>query len=581
MSLSKCLAKAGKSISKADADYIRGKYKALINAGEGGASAAAKAVDSLINIVDKDVSGVLKKTGIKNKPKSTNVLRAPFKARKFQIPDELVDQFLVRDIEELAHVYLRHTVPDMELVRMFGDNKTPVEDVISFRYQKAEILKDYTDEMNNAKTEKERIKLKNKADKDIAALTGMRDRIRGVYDLPDGRPSIARRTNAAFRNLNYVRLMGGVLASSIPDIGKQVMAEGFMRAFGDGFAPLIKNLSKMKPIKDEFRYHGIAMDTITSGRVEAIADINSYALGETKIERGLDYVAGKFGNIALINQWNDAMKTSHALAMQARVYDDLSAGKFDNKLSRLGLTEDEAQDIFKLAKKHGEVLNGARLFHPEKWENQNLAFAWSSALRKESDRVVIIPGQEKPLVMSNHVGQTILQFRSFMLASTQRTLLAAAQGQEANVLGGMLTMVTLGSMVYAFKQWDAGRDVSDDPMVWISEGIDRSGALGIIMEASNTAEKVSGNRFGLRNLMGVSEPASRFASRSEYEAMLGPTYGSALPGILRLAQIGLDENEWKESDTSSLRRMLPFQNLTFLRQGVDAVEEKIHKGLIE
>lgn len=582
MSLSNCLKQAGKAISKADADYIKSRYKALKNSGLTDQEAGVKAVDDLLNIIGKDIDGVLTKTGTKPKqPKRARGLRSPFKARKFQIPDEAVEEFLERDIEELAHVYLKHTVPDMEMVRRFGDNKTPIDEVLELKLQEKEIMEDYTKLASKAKTEKESNKIIAEGKDVIEALAGMRDRIRGVYDLPNGQPSIGRRINIAFRNLNYVRLMGGVLASSIPDIGKQVMSEGFLRAFGDGFIPLVRSIRKMKPIKAEARYYGLAMDSITSGRVEALADINSYALGNTKVERGLEALSHKFGNIALINQWNDAMKTSHALAMQARVYDDLAKGKFDNRLSRLGLTEDEAMGIFQQAKKHGEVVSGARLFHPERWDRQDLAFAWASALRKESDRVVIIPGQEKPLFMSRDVGKTILQFRSFMLSSTQRTLLAAAQGQEANVLGGMLTMITLGAMVYAFKQWDAGREISDDPKVWVAEGIDRSGALGIIMEASNTAEKVSGNRFGLRRYMGVAEPASRFASRSEYEAMLGPTYGSALPGILRLATAGLDEHEWKERDTSAARRMIPFQNLTFLRQGVDAAEKIVHEEFIE
>jgi len=513
-------------------------------------------------------------------------LRAPFKARAFKIPDELVEEFLENDIEELAQIYLRHTVPDTELVKEFGPD---IENALSFENIKQDIRDDYGRLMTDAKTPASRTKLQKKMDADIEALAGMRDRIRGSYDLPTG-PAWGRRFNAAFRNLNYVRLMGGVVASSVPDIGKVVMAEGFMRAFGDGFTPMIRNIKNINPwktagkiseVKREVRYYGIAAETVTSGRVEAIADINDYALGGTKLERGLESLSSHFGNVSLMNQWNDMMKTSHALAMQARVFDDLAAGKFDNRLAKLGLAEHEAQEIYALAKKHGGVINGARIFRPEKWENQDMAFLWASALRKESDRVVIVPGQEKPLFMSRDVGKTILQFRSFMLSSTQRTMLATLQGQEENALGGLLLMTSMGSMVYAFKQWDAGREISDDPMVWAAEGIDRSGALGILMEASNTMEKISGNRFGLRSAMGIAEPASRFASRSEYESALGPTYGSLVPNIIRGLQAGTGGNDWAESDTRAVRRMLPFQNAMFLRRGVDKTEKFVHSALFE
>jgi hypothetical protein len=190
-----------------------------------------------------------------------------------------------------------------------------------------------------------------------------------------------------------------------------------------------------------------------------------------------------------------------------------------------------------------------------------------------------MPGQEKPLFMSRDAGKTLLQFRSFMISSTQRTLLASLQGQDANAVGGMLSMISLGAMAYAFKQWDADREISDDPMVWIVEGIDRSGATGMIMEANNTIEKITGQSVGLRPLMGVTAPASRFASRSVAEGFLGPTYGSLTSGVLRVANAATDESDWTESDTRALRRLLPYQNLTFLRRGIDKLEESAHEAI--
>ena len=46
------------------------------------------------------------------------------------------------------------------------------------------------------------------------------------------------------------------------------------------------------------------------------------------------------------------------------------------------------------------------------------------------------------------------------------------------------------------KQKIAGREVSDDPGVWIAEGIDRSGVIGVLGEINNTVEKISSNSFG-------------------------------------------------------------------------------------
>ena len=162
-----------------------------------------------------------------------------------------------------------------------------------------------------------------------------------------------------------------------------------------------------------------------------------------------------------------------------------------------------------------------------------------------------------------------------MLSSTQRMTIAAMQNQEHNTIGGLLLLTSMGTMSYAFKQWDAGREISDDPATLIVEGIDRSGSLGAIMELNNTVEKLSSGYGGLRPLLGIDVPAARFAARSAVETALGPTFGSLLDTTMRVGNAGLSEDDWSDSDTRALRRLLPGQNLTFVRQGLDKVEKSL------
>tara|TARA_R110002073_G_scaffold262023_2_gene424941 strand:+ start:32 stop:508 length:477 start_codon:yes stop_codon:yes gene_type:complete len=153
--------------------------------------------------------------------------------------------------------------------------------------------------------------------------------------------------------------------------------------------------------------------------------------------------------------------------------------------------------------------------------------------------------------------------------------IGALQNQDHNTIGGLLMLTSFGMMSYAFKQWDGDRAISEDPAELIIEGIDRSGSLGAIMEINNTIEKLSSNNFGLRPLLGVDSPAARFASRSAVEAALGPTFGSLLDTTMRVGNAGLGEDDWSDSDTRALRRLLPGQNLTFVRQGLDKIEESV------
>lgn len=505
-------------------------------------------------------------------------LKGPFQSRVFDIEDNLVEEFLDNDIEKLAGRYLRQTSTDIEIVKRFGDDKTPAEDVINFTREKKAIEEEYLRMMERAKTEKERLGLQKEMKRARTDIDGIIDRMRSVYEPPDPN-SITHRIMHAARNLAFLRFMGGVTISSFPDAARVITTEGFTRAFGTAMRPLIRGVKANKPAVEDVKYWGIGTDAITGGRLEVISDINDYALGGTAVERGLQSMANSYSNINLMNQWTGFMKTTHAISMQTRVMDTLNKGVYDSRLGRLGISESDAFQIRDQVKKYGKKDGNAWIYNAKDWDRQDLALQWAAALKKESDRVIIVPGQERPLFMSRQSGKTILQFKSFMMAATQRVLIAGIQGQDAHLIQGLTSMVTAGAMTYAFKQWEAGREISDDPKQWVIEGIDRSGALGILMEANNTVEKVSANNLGLRPLFGVSSPASRYASRSAQEALMGPTFGSTVSTTMRVLGAASADYEWSEGDTSALRRLIPYQNLSIIRKGFDKIEETANEAL--
>ncbi len=493
-------------------------------------------------------------------------LRGPLKSRTFQIPDNMVEEFLDNDIEDLGRYYLRNTATDMEIVREFGD--------LDLTIQKKEILDWYTEAQRVAKTEKERIKLKKQADADIRDITAMRDRMRGVYAQPDP-DNVWVRAGRVSRNLNYMRFMGGVVASSVPDVARIFMAEGIGKTFSKGLLPLARNINSFKVSSAEAKRYGVGVDALMGGRSQIISDVADYTQPNTAFERGIQYATDNFGRVNLMDYWTSGVKQLHAVTMQNSVIDGLLKGQVDKRLARLGIDDGNAQAMMAELKKHATKVDGVWLSNARNWDSPELERLWGAMIRKESDRVIVVPGQEKPLFMSTELGKTIFQFRSFMFASTQRMTIAALQAQDHNALAGVLMLTSLGMMSYSFKQWDAKREIAEDPVELVIEGIDRSGALGGIMEINNTLEKLSSNNFGMRPLLGVDIPAARFASRSMSENLLGPTFGSFLDTSLRVANAGLAEDGWNESDTRALRRLIPYQNLTFIRQAFDRIEEEV------
>jgi hypothetical protein len=146
------------------------------------------------------------------------------------------------------------------------------------------------------------------------------------------------------------------------------------------------------------------------------------------------------------------------------------------------------------------------------------------------------------------------------MSSTQRIVIAGLQGSDHNALGGFLAMTSMGMFTYYLKQKSSGREVTTDPIALLIEGIDRSGAAGSFMEINNTIEKISSNSGGLRPASGVSAPASRFASRSIYESMLGPTWGSGLSTFIAASNAITSKEPMTDADVRALRRLLPLQN---------------------
>ena len=161
------------------------------------------------------------------------------------------------------------------------------------------------------------------------------------------------------------------------------------------------------------------------------------------------------------------------------------------------------------------------------------------------------------------------------MSATQLVFIAGLQNQDHNAVGGLASLVGMGMFTYYLKQQIAGREVSDDPAVWVAEGMDRSGVLGAIGEFNNTVEKISSNSVGLRPLLGISAPASKQVSRSIAESALGPTFGSLLTTTIAASNAITSEGEMTDSDVRALRRLVPLQNLFYLRNEFDKVEKEL------
>lgn len=493
-------------------------------------------------------------------------VQGPLRNRVFNIDDDLIEEFLENDIRVLGQRFYMATVPDIEIYKAFGDVSMQ-EQISAITREAREFVAD------NALEGAKSAKVFNRMNKDIKNIAGMRDRMRNVYGYQENNMFV--RSMRAARNLNYLRLLGGVTPSSLPDFARVAMAEGFGATFGTSLKSLTSAKKVTAEVREELRLWGIGTDYIANGKSELIADITDYTQGGSVIERGLQTLSAKYGRYNALDYWTAGMKQLHGMTMQTRVFDSLAKGIYPKKLARLGINESDAKAMYEQVKLYGRKEDGLWISGAKNWDRADLERIYGAAMRKESDRVVIIPGQEKPLFMSEPLGQTFLQFKSFILSATQRVLVAGLQKQDEAQMMGFLGLIGAGTTTYFIKQSISGREISNDPSVWVMEGIDRSGAIGILGEINNTVEKMTSNNVGLRPLFGIDEVNMKQVNRTVTESLLGPTFGSLLSTTVAANNAITSGDPITESDVRTLRRLLPYQNLFFLRRGFDTIQQNI------
>jgi hypothetical protein len=216
------------------------------------------------------------------------------------------------------------------------------------------------------------------------------------------------------------------------------------------------------------------------------------------------------------------------------------------------------------------VTNGVHLPNTADWTDRAAADALNGAVAREVDIAVVTPGQEKPLWMSKPVISLLGQFKSFTASATERILVANLQRRDASALSGVVFAVGLGMMSYKLNSFFGGQKTSDRPQDWFKEGISRGGVLGWLEEGNALAAKATRGSADIYRLIGSDKPLSRFASRSAADMLLGPTWGKieSLPKISG----ALSSGEWTHGDTTAVRRLVPLQNLFYLRGLLNQVE---------
>ena len=552
--------------------------------------------------------------------------RGPLRERTLDIDPSLTRDFRNTDITDIGRKYSRTTMVDMELVRKFGhtdmrrqfekyDDAFEIKRAKALTARAAKMLDDgkldhlddaqkaviksrsflnvqkiddaqFRELVTESKTLTTSMRKLDKEHKQARQdMETMLKRVRGEMVTPRDPHSIWMKGQRAALAGNYLRLLGFQTVSAIPDLAIPIFKYG-MRPFTAGWGQMITNFKNFNFARKELKGMGVGIEMAWDGRLQALSETFVGESGSSKFDRAVDATSRVYGIATLMTPWNALNKQIVGATVSDFIHSsvsNLSKGKLSKKhkaeLARMNIPEDMALRIHAQLEAHAPNFSKERVYNLDRWDDAAARDNIRQAIPAETDRIILTPKNSKPTWMSTPQGQLVGQFKSFGFDAAQSIMVAGLQKRDAEMVMGMVMMMSLGAMVYKIKEDAAGRPVpsfDEDPGKWFTEAFDRSGMTGWLMDANNVAEKLTRGKVGLSSLTN-SGPASRYASRNVLGALLGPSAG--LVDDFSSVTGSAFQGEWTEKDTARARRLLPFQNAIAIRRVFDEFEDRTNKAL--
>ena len=482
------------------------------------------------------------------------------KARTFGIKDELIEEFLENDIEVILRHHTKTMGTDIELTRAFGD--------INMRGLLDDVAEEYRKLMNEAPDAKTRRELKAKMEADIRDIKGLRDRIRGTYGASKDPHAMSSRFVRGMKSFNILVGMGSATLSSVPDIGRVIMTEGFLNFHEKGLRHFFKNSSSLikKLSQKELNQAGIASDAILGLRASAFSDVGDLFGSRMGFERNLNKTTGLFFLANGLNYWNQTIKSFAGNVIMMRMTESIMkpwsslSKRQQEKLLANGIDQ-QSHSIMQLnIRNHGQKIDGEWMPNTEKWTDRTQAMKFKNALNQSVDRTIVTPGAgDRALWTSTEIGSLITQFKGYGQGATVRVLTSGLQEKDQAFWQGAFVMVGLAFVVNEAKKLQYGIKKEDTFMEGLINAIDRSGTLGFFTDVNNSLEKISDFKIGMRAMFGENVP-KKMPVGQKLGAIFGPT-GSNLTNLGGVSADILSGNA-DQGTFKSARFSTPGGNLT-------------------
>lgn len=554
--------------------------------------------------------------------------------------DLIARKWVKTNIFDIAEHYTRTAGVDAAVGSVFKrtvliDGDTPgtkaskVIGDIRLKDVRASIEREYKDALSSAKTPDEEVALKNKAQR---ALENVDMLLRFAHGQPfnDGTSQSFAHAAELAGAFNFLRLMGGTVASSLGDPMNIVIANGWGRTMKYGVLPMLKNFRDTirNMDADQVRLARLAhanTELTMNSTVMALAEMGNPFAKATPLVTFARNASKVFSKYTGITYWNHLWKQVAFNTTTARIVENartgwgglskaerammLNLGLNEASLARIGASFEGQAGSKWVA---GTDLPIARF---DEWADKEAGSLLRAAANQQSYSQVVTPHWADRLAFSESpYGKLVLQFRNFMIANQMRVIgrnvqLAAideAGGKRASVATALFGLAMMGAVVDATKHMLGNTTISGGsldsenssfdrvlrewektPGTALYNALDRTGIFGVVFEASNMAEKL-----GLPNIRGGMSMAAgddtggrresaRFSNRHWSEATLGPTVGLlgdvvSVGGVLTgMADSYISSGEapnFNRSDFRKAKRLMPMQNAPIIQQFINEGE---------
>jgi hypothetical protein len=488
----------------------------------------------------------------------------PIKGRTLDLPDEVLEPWLVSNIDNIMESYVRSVTPQLVLKKKFGD--------LDMRQQMQDVRDEYVAMRERATSNEAKAKITEEMEKVLADVQAVRDILLNKFGLPADPDSVLVKTGRVFRAVNYMRLLGGQVLSSVPDAGRIMARHGLVKTAAK-IGRFIVDGELRKLSRANAQRVGTAVEWVMNTRGDTLGDIGD-GLQNSGLDKVLRKSSNTFSRLTGMASWNDALKTLAVALEQDAVVRAAKGGKLTDfqrgQLASLGVGDRMLNRIGKELESHGADIEGLFRANTEKWTDSEAAHAFEGALLASADRVVLTKGAgDVPLFMSKEIGKTLFQFKSFGMASVNRLLIPMAQGlahRDLATFNGAWMMLALGAMANAARDTAAGVKTSTDPVRITMNAVDRAGFTTYLTDPWDAFAGSFDDRLRF----------SRFTSQNPLESAMGPTFGTAADLLVTVGgamkEQGKFSPEIKQADLYRFRKLMPYQNLFYLRRVINGLE---------